>query len=277
MEAGFHSWSFASQSLDEALRHIRDAGFAEVEIQADKIHLDPRLFPRCNLPQLKDLLEDLSLHPNSVHAPINGVDLSTPYLDRKEQTINLLLNTLEYCGAIGCLTMVLHPNHSDSLPIGREAVRKNSVEALKGLINKTEDLGVKIALENMIDKGGGRFGSRVADLREIIEDVESSSLGICFDTGHTNLLSSRDVSQEKEIAQAGEYLWTLHMHDNDGKEDRHWAPGDGNIDWSQVIRSLRKVNYRGVLMMEVQERGNSDELAKRCLQRTNQMLAYPAA
>jgi len=275
LKIGFHSWSFASLSLEKALRHIRDAGFAEVEINADNSHLDPRLFPRCDLSHLKRILDGLSLHPNSVHAPINGVDLSTPHSEGRKQTINLLLDTLEYCGAIGCPIMVLHPNHSDSLSIGPEAMRKNSVEVLGRFISKAEDQGVKIALENMIDKGDGRFGCRVADLRKIIEDVGSPSLGICFDMGHANLLPSCGDIQEKEIDQAGEYLWSLHIHDNDGKEDRHWPPGDGNIDWSQVVRTLRKVNYRGVFMMEVQERGNSDELAKGCLQRAAEMLKYP--
>lgn len=275
MEVGFHSWSFASQSLEKALRDIKNAGFAEVEINADKIHLDPRIFPSCNLMDLKNLLKDLSLHPNSVHAPIDGVDLSTPHPEMRKQSIDLVMDTLEYCRSIECPIMVLHPSHSDSLPIGREAMRKNSLEALKELTGKAEDLGVKIALENMIDQAGGRFGSRVADLRQIIDDADSHLLGICLDTGHANLLPSREDVQEREIAEAGESLWTLHVHDNDGKEDRHWPPGDGTIDWNQVIRNLRKVDYRGIFMMEIQERGNPDELAKKCLQRATELLKTP--
>jgi len=271
-EVGFHSWSFASLPLERALRHIRDAGFSEVEIEADKIHLDPRLFPRSELPHLRKILQNLGLHPDSVHAPIDGVDLCTPYADWRRRTLSLLVDMLEYCSAIECPIMVVHPNHSESLSIGREAMRKNSVEALKELIGRAENLGVKVALENMIDKANGRFGGRVSDLREIIDDIGSASVGICFDTGHANLFLSRSITQEEEIAEGGEYLWTLHIHDNDGKEDRHWPPGDGCIDWDQVIRSLRKVNYQGVFMMEVQERGNPDELAKTSLQNARKIL-----
>jgi len=272
-EVGFHSWSFASLPLDEALRHIRDTGFDEAEIEADMLHLDPRFFPRCKLPDLRRLLQDLSLHPSSVHAPFSGVDLSAPTLEERKQTLDLLVDTLEFCKVIECSTMVVHPNHSDSLPIGPQAMKKNSIEALKRLIDKAEELGVKIALENMIDKGGGRFGSRVADLREVIEDVGSPYVGICFDTGDANLLPRHEVSQREEIVNAGKYLWTLHIHDNDGIEDRHWPAGDGNINWNQVIRSLRKVSHRGIFMMEIQEARNPDELAKRCLQRATQILS----
>jgi len=269
---GFHTWSFASMPLEAALKHIRDAGFAEVEINADKIHMDPRVFPCSKLPQLKNLLNNLGLHPNSVHAPINGVDLSTQSPDIKKQSIDLLTKTLEYCRAIECPIMVMHPNHSDSLPLGREAMKKNSIEAIRKVVKKAEDLGVKVAIENMIDKEGGRFGSRISELREIIENVGSPYLGICLDTGHINLLISSDISMEEEILCAGEYLWTLHIHDNDGEEDRHWPPGEGSIDWSQIIRSLRKVGYKGVFMMEIQERGDADDQARKCLRIATDML-----
>jgi len=268
---GFHTWSFNSMPLEEALKHIRDAGFTEVEINADKTHLDPRVFPRSKLPHLKRLLNDLGLHPNSVHAPIDGVDLSAESPEIKEQSIDLLTKTLEYCRAIECPIMVTHPNHSNSLPLGREAMKKNSIEALREVIKKAEELGVKVAIENMIEKDG-RFGSRIFELIEIIESIGSPYLGICLDTGHINLLPSSVTSMREEILRAGRYLWTLHVHDNNGEKDYHWPIGEGNIDWSQVIKALREINYRGVFMMEIQERGDPDILARRCLRIATDML-----
>jgi len=269
---GFHTWTFVSLPLEAALKHIRNAGFTEVEINANKSHLDPRVFPRSKLPHLKNLLNDLGLHPNSVHAPINGVDLSTQNSDVKKQSIDLLTETLEYCRAIECPIMVMHPNHSRSIPIGLEAMKKNSIEAIREVIKKAEELGVKVAMENMIDTIGGRFGGRISELREIIKHVGSSYLGICLDTGHTNLLIDSDTDLEKEITHAGEYLWTLHVHDNDGKEDHHWPLGEGSIDWSLVIRSLRKVGYKGVFLMEIYGKEDADDLARKCLRRASEML-----
>jgi len=272
LKVGYHTWSFASLSLEKALRHIRDAGFTEVEINADKRHLDPRVCPRQKLPQIRRLLKDMSLHPNSVHAPINGANISTSNLEDRRQAIKLLIDTLEYCRAIECPIAVVHPNHSDSLPLGAETMKRNSVEALKEIVLKAEDLGVKIALENLIEKEERRFGSRISDLIEIIKDVGSPYMGICLDTGHINLIPDPNVNLESEIIQAGKHLWTLHVHDNDGLEDRHWPPGDGNINWRHVIRGLRKVNYQGVFMMEVQEGEDPDDLAKKCLRKATDIL-----
>ena len=272
MKIGYHTWSFASLPLEKALKHIREAGFKEVEITADKRHLDPRIYPRQKLPQLRSLLRSLSLHPNSVHAPIGGADLSVSNLEERKRAVGLLVDTLEYCRAIDCPIAVVHPNHSDSLSLGAEAMKRNSLEALKGIVAEAEDLDVKIALENMIEKEERRFGSRAADLIEIIEHIGSSHLGVCVDVGHTNLIPKPDAGLEEEIIQAGDHLWTLHIHDNDGTMDWHLPPGDGNIDWGQVIRGLREVNYRGVFMMEVQERGDHDELARSSLQNAIKIL-----
>jgi len=256
---------------------IADIGCTEVEINADKGHLDPRIYPRGKLPKLRSLLEKLSLHPNSVHVPIDGINLSTSKLEERSQSIKLLTYTLEYCKAIECSIAVVHPSHLDSLSIGTKAMKRNSVEALMEIVPRAEALGVKIALENMIKtKEKPRFGSRVTDLIETIEEVGSSYLGVCIDTGHTNLsmhASKHDISLEDEIVLAGKRLWTLHINDNDGKEDHHWSPGDGNIDWSQVIRGLRKVNYKGVFMTEVAEKGDPKEFAKNLLLRTKEILA----
>jgi len=182
------------------------------------------------------------------------------------------MDTLEYCRAIDCPIVVIHPNHSNSLPLGAEAMKRNSIEALKEIIAKAENLDVKIALENMIEKEERRFGSRSADLIEIIEAVGSLHLGVCLDIGHTNLIPKPAASLEDEILRAGDHLWTLHIHDNDGNMDYHWPPGDGNIDWSQVVRALRKVNYQGAFMMEVREGGDPDGLAKRSLQKAMEIL-----
>jgi len=272
LKVGYHTWSFSSLSLEKALKHIRDAGFTEVEINANMAHLDPRICKRQELPQIRNLLKDLSLHPNSVHMPIDGADISTSNLEERRQAIKLLTDTLEYCRAIECPIAVMHPSHFNSLYLGVEVMKKNSMEALREIVPKAEDLGVKIALENMIEREKRRFGSRIYDLVKIIEDIGSPYVGICLDTGHTNLLPDPNISLKDEIIQAGERLWTLHVHDNDGVEDRHWPPGDGSINWSQVVTGLRKVNYQGVFMMEVQERGNPDELASKCLQKATDIL-----
>lgn len=153
--------------------------------------------------------------------------------------------------------------------MGTEVVKKTCVDALGEIADKSKDLGVRISLENLVTRG---FGGKVAHLLEMIESVGSSSIGICFDTGHTNLLPRADVTQKGEIVRAGSHLLGVHLHDNDGQKDCHWPLGKGNIDWAEVVAGLRHVRHKGVVTMEIRERGNPDDLAKKSLRITKQML-----
>ena len=42
-----------------------------------------------------------------------------------------------------------------------------------------------------------------------------------------------------------------HLHDNDGSDDTHSIPGDGTINWNEVIPALKKAPRLQVVQCEV--------------------------
>ena len=40
------------------------------------------------------------------------------------------------------------------------------------------------------------------------------------------------------------------------REDRHWPPGDGKIDWQKFMSDLIEAHFRGALILEMA--GNDD-------------------
>jgi sugar phosphate isomerase/epimerase len=43
----------------------------------------------------------------------------------------------------------------------------------------------------------------------------------------------------------------VHVNDNKGQRDDHLPPGDGGIDWPHVISELRRLDFHGVLVLEL--------------------------
>ena len=43
----------------------------------------------------------------------------------------------------------------------------------------------------------------------------------------------------------------MHVSDNDGREDKHWNPGKGVIDWDGFIEELGKARNLETLALEV--------------------------
>lgn len=55
---------------------------------------------------------------------------------------------------------------------------------------------------------------------------------VCFDTNHLLLESHADF-----IGALGDRIATIHLSDYDGRDERHWLPGRGVIDWPDLCRS----------------------------------------
>ena len=52
-----------------------------------------------------------------------------------------------------------------------------------------------------------------------------------------------------------EYLRALHVHDNDGKADRHMLPGEGVIDWEDFARALAEIDCQCPVSIETSVSG----------------------
>jgi sugar phosphate isomerase/epimerase len=89
-------------------------------------------------------------------------------------------------------------------------------------------------------------GSRMAELAELLADLNHPRLALALDTGHANLAA--DVPGETQAA--GSLLATTHVHDNNGRQDSHEPPGHGTINWPAWGRALDSIHYSGPIMME---------------------------
>ena len=49
----------------------------------------------------------------------------------------------------------------------------------------------------------------------------------------------------------GDRVVALHVHDNDGLEDRHVAPYMGILDWERFIKGLKEIKYKGAMTLEI--------------------------
>lgn len=110
-----------------------------------------------------------------------------------------------------------------------------------------EKLGIRLLMETVPDKPSNQ---RYVASEEIIDFVRSyppEVLAVCVDVNHSNL-------QEKlpdVIHKVKDRLISLHISDNDGREEKHWLPGQGVINFPSLVESLKSIKFDGMLVMEV--------------------------
>lgn len=125
----------------------------------------------------------------------------------------------------------------------REDGLKYTIAGLKRLIELTEDIDIKIALEPHINSQI----LTIEDYDKIFENIKSPKLGITIDTGH---FYSAGVDFISLIKKYPEYIWNVHLKDHIDKQS---VPiGKGEIDIPKLIRELKNIEYSGFLVIELE-------------------------
>jgi sugar phosphate isomerase/epimerase len=176
------------------------------------------------------------------HAPF--MDLSPGGVDEKVREVTRLRfrQVLEMVPYFHPRVIVFHPGY-DRWRFDHDADfwAKNSLRIWEPLVKRAEDIGVKIALENI-------FEENPSILARLLEAIPSPSFGYCLDAGHGALFS--EVPIVAWIEALGSRLLEIHLHDNHGKADEHLPLGWGSIDFPAIFSALREKNIRPIYTIE---------------------------
>jgi deoxyribonuclease-4 len=177
------------------------------------------------------------LTPLIYHTPYL-INLATPRVEFREQSIALLLAALRKAGQIGVSLVNTHVgNHmGDGVAAGIDRI----VSALLTVAPAIPD-GCTLVLENGPGKGT-EIGARLPELMEVVRRADlGDRLGLCLDTAHLwaagyDLREPDVIDELLAELDAGVGLGTLRLlHGNDngrrlgGLTDVHRHPGEGEI------------------------------------------------
>ena len=227
--------------FDQVIAELADAGFTQCELFGPKDLADDR-----TAGERRGVLNRHGVWARTIHSDLS-VDLAALDDDVRTQAIAAVAACFEPYAELGGFAVIVHPSRGDSpeqqLEPRVDAFRR-SLDTLTAL---AENLGIRLACENLQHKGEPRPLCRMEDLRRVIDEYPPT-VGICLDTGHANN-NGLDPADEARIA--GERLIALHLQDTDALEDRHWPPGLGNIDWRRVSAALTEIGFDGAWTFEV--------------------------
>lgn len=227
MRYALSTWLYADRPLDAALRDFKQAGFAEIEVWADKTHLDPRYLT--DAAEALNLVRKSGLGVHSIHGPFHDMGIGSEDPAVIAQTEKTIVKTLEFSHELESGFVVLHPVTCDSSKIS-EAGENYTKELFQRLADRAQQLGVGILVENL-PKASAPYNS-MAGLNKLFPDPR---IGLCLDVAHA-FLNGFDILEE--IAIAAPRLYSCHVSNNDGKKDSHSNMYDGLIAMDEVLDRL---------------------------------------
>jgi len=166
------------------------------------------------------------------------INLASPDYITRDRSIQALINEVVRCQSLTLPFTILHPG------FGKGQSKKHSIKkiakALKTVLRTAENSRVKILLENTAGQGSG-IGSDFEQIRQIMDEVCSPGIGVCFDTCHA-FASGYDMRTKSgvEITFGDfdrivglQHLYAIHLNDSKGclgsKLDRHEHIGKGEL------------------------------------------------
>ena len=214
-----------------------------------KSPLKDRLFSRNQYPlttknylafarKLKQVGLDNGIHCNQSHAP---------FPSNSPRVRDYLLRAIECTAEAGGKICVIHPDNNKS--------PEKNAEMFMSLLPFAKKCGVKIATENMWNWENGASQSCFAacstaeDFKKHIDVINDPYFVACLDLGHAEMKGSGDGAPYM-IRELGGRLGALHIHDNDRLHDSHQIPFSMNMDFNEIAKALKDINYQGELTLE---------------------------
>jgi len=237
---------------DVLLRLVR-LGWKDVEVSAEHgqmaTHGDDW---KEQLSFLRNLCEENGINIWQMHSPLE-LDVADLNPKTREKDIETATKWIQYAHELSVPYLVIHPGgrHGAKIEEEESIIYKLNVDSFKYLATVAEELNVKLCIENMQErenKDPKRLGAYIYDLNELIDEVGSDSLGICFDTSHANVTG---LDMFHAINECGKRLFATHISDNDGSGDQHKMIYGGNVNWLKVISGFDNINYDKAFNLEI--------------------------
>ena len=169
------------------------------------------------------------------------VDVASTDKQQRDNLLDCYEKLIQNGSEIGVRKFVVHPSNE---PI-EDDIRREKMACAKDSLSRLAEIAAKyqavIAVENLPRTCLGRNSDEMLDLISA-----HPALRVCFDTNHLLQESSDDF-----LHKLGSKIITMHVSDYDFINERHWLPGEGDVDWNRLLDRLQEINYQGVWMYEL--------------------------
>lgn len=268
MELSANFSTYMRFGFDEGLKLCKNAGFDAIDYDLNCLVDNGCAFNnddyREEAVRIRKRIEDAGLHVNQTHTPF-----TFRHWDNEEFYNNTIypriVRSLEISALLGAKVAVVHPLHHFTYRGHEEEIFEKNMEFYRSLIPYCKKWNIKVGIENMW-QGDSRRGHIILDVCgtkeefvRYIDTLDSEWMVATLDIGHVGLPCQDDEPWDFIRALGHDRLHSLHVHDNDYRNDVHVLPFLGNIDWTKVTEALGEIDYDGDFTYEINFPGNPPE------------------
>lgn len=256
MKLAFSTNAYTRHSLPDAMRGIKRAGFAGVEILADIPHAYPDSLDQHRINEIRRELDHLNLAVSNINAnctfgywkdappePYFEPSLISPQAQHRADRTRLIFKTLEFAKAVEAANISIT---SGRMLAGMTPIKAAAqfAESIKPILDRADSLGINIGIECE----PGLYLEYITELRDWIDRLDHPRLGANLDVGHSQVIGENIPQVVKLLS---ERIWNLHIEDIPDRKHYHMIPGEGTMDWPALRQALNEIRYDRFLTVEL--------------------------
>ena len=171
--------------------------------------------------------------------PFEDWDISVP--ETAERVLPVLEKLIDRWSAVGIKKYIVHPSGEPIEDAERAERLYHAKASLARLAEYAEARGCTVCVE---DLPRTNLGNTAEEMEELIQ--AHPALRVCFDTNH---LQGQDPAYF--VRHLGGKIVTTHISDCDSINERHWLPGEGELDFQSIYRAFLEIGYEGAWLYEL--------------------------
>ena len=218
--------------------------YANAGVPCMEISIPENDYERIDWEATKRYSKEYGVELHSFHLPFfpfSKINLASKDKEVVAYTLSYYEQLLRPVGEAGIPIVVVHPSAEPTREEDRPEQLKIAAESLARLAEMGRRYGFRIAVENIPRSCIGNCS------REMLQLISSDSdLRVCFDTNHLLFENGADF-----IRACGDKIINIHVSDYDFRNERHWLPGEGKLNWASLIKGLEDVGYSGIFLYEL--------------------------
>ena len=189
-------------------------------------------------------IEKNQLHFENVHGPFEHANLLWQAGKEGREYLEFLKkNIIDACHRVCVDRCIMHVTVGNTAP----EITKEGLAMFGDLCEYAKTQNVHLCFENL---------EPLPHIDAVMEFITDPFHGFCWDCGH-NACYTPHIDMMKKF---GSRLQCVHLHDNlgvtqpgniDYRDDRHFLPFDGILDWDWVAGKLNAYHYNGPVTLEL--------------------------
>ena len=249
MILGVHSATFVKNWHEDITPYIhkcKQAGYKSVEVSL--LGQSPE-----SAKEISKLANDLNISLTCTTGLSKNEDISSSNPVVQKNGVETLKRAIDMTSIMeaNLLTGVVHAawGVSNSLGKGKEDKFKNSSNSIKKISSLLIEKNIKLGIEPL-NRYESDFINTVDEGIRLCELIDHPNVGLLLDAYHMNI---EEKNMCQSIEKAGDKLFHFQVAEND-----RGVPGSGSINWSEIIDTLKKINYKGCVSLEMFIQANVD-------------------